>query len=130
MPNPLYTYIVDTYDLFGFGWVYGISTIEGYLMPNPLYTYILNIYDLIWLDYSISTVVGYLMRNPSNTGILNMYDSKIYFVDKIVKLCQHGVFFPHIVIWFKILSANTNIFFYYQSFACTLSNNFIIAMQR
>ena len=27
----------------GFGWLYGISTIVGYLMPNPLYTYILNI---------------------------------------------------------------------------------------
>ena len=38
MPNPLYTYILDIYDLVGF---YGISTIVGYLMPNPLYTYIL-----------------------------------------------------------------------------------------
>ena len=37
----------------GFGWVgfYGISTIVGYLMPNPLYTYILNIYDLVWLGF-------------------------------------------------------------------------------
>ena len=33
-----------------FGWVYGMSTIMGYLMPNPLYTYISNIYDLVWLD--------------------------------------------------------------------------------
>ena len=23
-----------------FGWLYGISTIVGYLMPNPFYTYI------------------------------------------------------------------------------------------
>ena len=23
-----------------FGWVYGISTIEGYLIPNPFHTYI------------------------------------------------------------------------------------------
>ena len=35
MPNPLYTYIYNIYDLVGF---YGISTIVGYLMPNPLYT--------------------------------------------------------------------------------------------
>ena len=34
MPNPLYTYISNIYDLFGF---YGISTIVGYSMPNPLY---------------------------------------------------------------------------------------------
>ena len=42
MPNPLYTYILNIW--FGMGWVYGISTIIGYLMPNPLYTYILNIW--------------------------------------------------------------------------------------
>ena len=69
MPNPLYTYILDIYDLvwlgvlwhinhcrlfntksslyiyikyIGFGLVgfYGISMIVDYLMPNPLYTYI------------------------------------------------------------------------------------------
>ena len=43
MPNPLYTYILNRYDLVGFN---GISTIVGYLKPNPLYTYILSIYDL------------------------------------------------------------------------------------
>ena len=48
MLNPLYTYILNIYDLVGF---YGISTIVGYLMPNPLYTYILNIYDLVWLGF-------------------------------------------------------------------------------
>ena len=36
MPNPLYTYILNIYDL-----------IVDYLMPNPLYMYILNIYDLV-----------------------------------------------------------------------------------
>ena len=41
MPNLLYTYILNIYDLI---WLfYGISTIVGYLMPNPLYTYILDI---------------------------------------------------------------------------------------
>ena len=35
MPNRLYTYILNIYDLVG--WVfYGISTTEGYLKPNPL----------------------------------------------------------------------------------------------
>ena len=48
MPNPLYTYILNIYDLVGF---YGISTIVDYLMLNPLYTYILNIYDLVWLGF-------------------------------------------------------------------------------
>ena len=80
MPNPLYTNILNIYDLvclgfmaykllyclfnakfllyiyikyiwFDFIVVYGISTIVGYLMPNPLYTYILNIYDLVWLGF-------------------------------------------------------------------------------
>ena len=72
MPNPLYTYVLNIYDLvvfgfmayqtllvtwcqilnntyvlniwFGFVWFYGISNIVGYLMPNPLYTYVLNIW--------------------------------------------------------------------------------------
>ena len=45
MPNPLYTYIFNIYNLVWFGlvWFYGISNIVGYLMPNPLYTYVLNI---------------------------------------------------------------------------------------
>ena len=80
MPNPLYTYILDIYDLvvldfigistivgylrpksslyiyikyisFGLVGFYGISTIVGYVMPNPLYTYILDIYDLVWLGF-------------------------------------------------------------------------------
>ena len=48
MPNPLYTYILNIYDLVGF---YGILTTIGYLMPNPLYTYISNIYDLFGLVF-------------------------------------------------------------------------------
>ena len=53
MPNPLYTYVLNIYDLVWFGlvWFYGISTIVGYLMPNPIYTYILNINDLIHLGF-------------------------------------------------------------------------------
>ena len=48
MQNPLYTYILNIYDLVEF---YGVSTIVGYLMPNPLYIHILNIYDLVWLGF-------------------------------------------------------------------------------
>ena len=49
MPNPLYTYVLNIYDLV---WLfYGILTLVGYLMPNNLYTYILNIYDLAWLCF-------------------------------------------------------------------------------
>ena len=50
MPNPLYTYILNIYDLV-LVWFYGISMTVGYLMPNPLYTYILNIYDLVWFGF-------------------------------------------------------------------------------
>ena len=48
MPNPLYTCVLNMYDLV---WFYGISTLVGYSMPNPLYTYILKIYDHIYLIY-------------------------------------------------------------------------------
>ena len=40
MPNPLFTYILNIYDLV---WFDSISTIMGYLMPNPFYAYIVNI---------------------------------------------------------------------------------------
>ena len=42
MPNPLYTYRLNIYDLVGLGFM-AYQPFLGYLMPNPLYTYILNI---------------------------------------------------------------------------------------
>ena len=91
MLNPLYTYILDIYDLV---WFYGISTIVGYLMLNPLYTYILNIYDLIGF-YDISTILVYLMLNPIYTYEIYMIykhkstklnSSKYYYVSLIIQL--------------------------------------------
>ena len=41
MPNPLYTYILNIYDLV---WFYAISTFVGYLTPNLVLIDILNIY--------------------------------------------------------------------------------------
>ena len=43
--SSLYIYI--KYKGLGLVGLYGISTIEHYLMPNPLYTYKLIIYDLV-----------------------------------------------------------------------------------
>ena len=54
MPNPLYTNILNIYDLV---WFYGITTVVGYLIPNPLYTNILNIYDLFCLDFMASQLL-------------------------------------------------------------------------
>ena len=80
MPNPLYTYILNIYDLvwlgfmvysthcwlfdaksgshiyikylwFGLVGFYGIPNIVFFFILNPLYTYILNIYDLVWLGF-------------------------------------------------------------------------------
>ena len=79
MPNPLYTYISNIYDLVCWawwhinhcrlfnaksslyiyiyiyitwpGWLHGISTVVDYLRPNLLYTYILIIHDLVWLGF-------------------------------------------------------------------------------
>ena len=44
MPNYLFIYILNIYDLVWFGlvWFDDISTIAGYLVPNPFYTFILN----------------------------------------------------------------------------------------
>ena len=50
MPNPLYTYVLDIYDLVGLGFN-GISNIVGYLKANLLYTYMLNITDLVALGF-------------------------------------------------------------------------------
>ena len=47
-PNPLYTYILNIYDLGG---GYRISIIVDYLIANPLYTCILNIYDFLGLGF-------------------------------------------------------------------------------
>ena len=102
MSNPLYTYILNIYDVAWLGlwrinhcWLfnvkstlyiyikyiwfvlvrfYGISTIVGYLMSNPLYTYILNLWFVLVRFYDISIIVGYLMSNPLYTYILNIYD--------------------------------------------------------
>ena len=54
MPNPVYTYILNIYDLVGLVWVgfYGISTIIGYLMPNPIYTYIETVLTLAWIVWN------------------------------------------------------------------------------
>ncbi len=49
MLNPVYTYILNIYDLVWF--LVGISTIVGYLMLNPVYTYMLNLYDLVCLGF-------------------------------------------------------------------------------
>ena len=71
MPNPLYTYILNIYDLVEF---YGISAIVGHLMANPLYIqYIL--FGSVGFD-GISTIVGYLMPNVFYT-----YLSNIWFVN-------------------------------------------------
>ena len=91
MPNSLYTYILNIRDLVWFSlvWLYGISTIVGYLMPNRLYTHThthtqththTHTYIYIYIGfclvgfYGISTTVGYLMPNSLYTYILNIYD--------------------------------------------------------
>ena len=43
MLNPLYTCILNIYDLLVV--FYGIANIVVYLKSNPLYTYVLNTYD-------------------------------------------------------------------------------------
>ena len=58
----------------GLVWLYGTSTIVGYIRPNPIYTYLSEIYIifLVWF-YGISTIVGYIMPNPIYTYLLKIY---------------------------------------------------------
>ena len=53
--------------LIGFVPIYGMSTIENYLMQNFLYTYISNIWFGLIGFYGISTIEGYLIPNPFYT---------------------------------------------------------------
>ena len=76
MPNPLYTYRLNIYDLVLVGF-YGISTIVGYLMPNPLYIDILNIYDLIWLGWVLRHIK--LCRLSNAKSSLYIYIKYIWF---------------------------------------------------
>ena len=48
MPNSVYTYILNVYDLV---WFSVISTAIGYLIPNLVYTYISNILGFVWLGF-------------------------------------------------------------------------------
>ena len=103
MPNPLYTYIFNIYDLFWFGfmayqslkviwcqilfvhtyWIYMICF--GWVLWHinhwrlfdvkpSLYIYIQYIWFVLVRFYGISTIEGYFMSNPLYTYILNRYD--------------------------------------------------------
>ena len=74
MPNTLYTYILNIYDLVWFGlvWFYGISTIICYSRPNPLYTYILDIYDLVWF--------GWLLWHINHCRLFNAKSSLYIYI--------------------------------------------------
>ena len=49
MPNLLYIYTSNTYDLAWFGFM--AYQPFAYLMPNPLYIYTSNTYDLAWFGF-------------------------------------------------------------------------------
>ena len=79
MPNPLYTYILNIYDLVWLGFM--ISTIVWHInycrlfnAKSSFYIYIKYICFGLVGFYGISTIVGNLMQNPVYTYILNIYD--------------------------------------------------------
>ena len=68
MPNPLYTYILNIYDLVWVLWhinhcrlfnaksslyiyIKYLFGLVGFYAKSSYYTYILNIYDLVWLGF-------------------------------------------------------------------------------
>ena len=84
--SSLYIYI--KYIWFVLVWVYGISTIVGYLMPNPVHTYILNIYDLIWFGLVLRHINHcrlFYAKSCLYIYIEYIYDLGTHFADNILK---------------------------------------------
>ena len=103
MPNPLYIYILNIYNLIWFGFMginhcwlfnaksslyiyieniwfglvgfYGIPTIVGYLVPNPLYIYIyIYIYIyMIWFDWVLWHTNHYRLFNAKSSLYIYIY---------------------------------------------------------
>ena len=77
MPNPLYTYILNIYDLVWLGFmayqpllfIYMIWF--GWVLRHINHCRLFILFGLVWF-YGISTIVGYLMPNPLYTYILNI----------------------------------------------------------
>ena len=66
MPNPLYTYILNIYDLVWLGFLWHINHCRLFNAKSSLYIYIYIKY--IWIGligfYGVCPIVGYLMSNP------------------------------------------------------------------
>ena len=63
MPNPLYTYISNIYDLVWLGFLWHINDCRLFNSKSSLYIYIKYIWFGLVGFYGISTIVGYLMPN-------------------------------------------------------------------
>ena len=68
MPNPLYTYILNIYDLVGLG-LWHIIHCRLFNAKSSLYIYIKYIWYGLVAFYRISNILGYLMPNPLYTYI-------------------------------------------------------------
>ena len=73
MPNPVYSYILNIYDLVWLG-LWHIYHCRSFNDKSSLYIYIKYIWFSLVVFYGISTIVGYLMTNPVYTYILNIYN--------------------------------------------------------
>ena len=62
MPNPLYTYILNAYDLVSFGLFSWYINHCRLFNAKSSYTYILYPYDSVWFE-GIAAIVVYLMPN-------------------------------------------------------------------
>ena len=81
MPNPLYTYTLNIYDLV---WLH-INYCRLFNARSSLYIYIRYIWFILVAFYGISTIVGYSMPNPLYTYILNINaKSSLYIYIKYI----------------------------------------------
>ena len=101
MPNPLYTCILNIYDLVGLV-LWHINHCRLFNAKSSLYMYIKFIWFGLVGFYGILTIVGYLLPNPVYSCILNIYDLLTHFIDNSFKRVWI-FFFLHTVKWFQVL---------------------------
>ena len=68
MPNPLYTYILNIYDLVWLSFM-AYQSMVGYLMQDPIFTFVSNIKYMISKHILLIHTVKWLNSSISNNSI-------------------------------------------------------------
>ena len=98
MPNPLYTYILNIYDLVWLGFLWHNNHCRLFNVKSSLYIYIKYIWFSLVGFYGITTIVGYLMSNPLYTSISSLWTHLVNYILK-----QTRALFCKQLNWFQVL---------------------------